>query len=323
MALEGTLSYLDISHLLQVVGSSRKSGVLEIWWEDREARLLFREGRLIRAESNRVYLAIGALLLESRLVAEEELARALEIQQAEGGGRRLGTILCDDLGVSPEAIERLLRHQFERVVYDLFSWPGGHFAFQFEDPGEGLDRFHLNPAEFILGVGIQAGLLAQDAVEREQRDPDRPPFMLLLRRPELAERCRAHWRRKGHRVTVCERPEEVLGCLGEWDVSEPLPVVVADLAGAGDRGGLGGLEVAEGARDLRPEVRVVLVGDSVDPKERIAARSRGAAGYVRAPGADDLAGPQRETHLDVFLMQLERVVQMAAEKAAAGAGAAG
>ena len=51
MALEGTLNYLDIEHLLTVLGSSEKSGVLEIWSGEREARLYLQRGRLLRAES--------------------------------------------------------------------------------------------------------------------------------------------------------------------------------------------------------------------------------------------------------------------------------
>ncbi len=312
MALEGTLNYLDISHLLQVVGAARKSGVLEIWWEDREARLLFRDGRLIRAESSRVQLAIGTLLVQSQLVTEEVLSAALARQGAEAGRRRLGVVLCEEFGVAPAAIEGLLRHQFERVVYELFSWPGGHFAFQFGDPGEGLDRFHLNPAEFILEVGVQAGLLAQEGVERAQSDPTRVPFVLYLEDRELANLCRDHWRRRGHRVTACEGAQEVLGCLGEWGPGEALPVLVVDLPAAGPDG----CGLLEDALAVLPGLLAVVVGEGSDAQARTAVRARGAEAYARKPGAADLAGPQRGIHLDVFLLRLDKAVAMAAERRA-------
>jgi hypothetical protein len=174
MGLEGTLSYLDIAHLLQVVGTSKKSGVLEITWEDRKARLFFQEGRLLRAESNRFHDGIGNLLVRAGLLTPEERDRARAAQRAEGGARRLGALLCDEYGVRPEDIELILHQQYERIVYDVFSWPGGTFVFNFQKPHVVMDRFHLNPVDFILGVGIQAGLLAREGVEREQRGGGTP-----------------------------------------------------------------------------------------------------------------------------------------------------
>lgn len=168
MSLHGTLSYLDISHLLQVVGSSEKSGVLEIWWQKRRARLFFQQGRLVRAESNQFHEGIGTLLVNAALLKPHDLERALANQKEEGGERRIGAILCDDFGVDPAAIERLLRLQFERIVYDVFAWPGGQFEFHFQEPETVLDRFNLNPVEFILKVGIRAGFLAEEGVKREQ-----------------------------------------------------------------------------------------------------------------------------------------------------------
>lgn len=310
MALEGTLNYLDISHLLQVVGAARKSGVLEIWWEDREARLLFRDGRLIRAESNRVHLAIGTLLVQSHLLTEDQLTAALAQQRGEEGHRRLGVVLCEEFGIASTAIEGLLRHQFERVVYELFSWPGGNFAFHFGDPGEGLDQFHLNPAEFILEVGVQAGLLAQEGVDREQSDPTRVPFVLFFEDREFSTLCRDHWRRRGHRVTLCDTMQEALGCLGEWGAGEPLPVLVIDLPAAGPEG----RGFLEEAGEVLPGVIAVVVGESSDPRARTVARARGAEAYARKPNSEDLSGPQRGIHIDVFLMRLDKAVDLAVER---------
>lgn len=175
MALEGTLSYMDIEHLLKVVESSRKSGVLEISWQDREARLFLQEGRLVRAESNRNHDGIGTLLVRSGILREEQLEQALALQREEGGRRRLGAILCDEFGVSAADTQRLLCHQFEAIVYDVFSWPGGSFVFHIQEAEQVLDRFHLAPVEFLLQVGIQAGLLAQEGAQRERTDPHGNP----------------------------------------------------------------------------------------------------------------------------------------------------
>lgn len=171
MPLEGTLRYPDIANLVKVVESSKKSGVLEIRWEEREARLFLQRGRLVRAESNRISEGIGTLLVKAGVLDPEALEQALEIQRAEGAERRLGAILCDEFSVQSADIERLLRGQFERIVHDVFSWPGGELRFHFQDPEAVLDRFNLDAMDFILQVGIRAGVLAEEELEKESRNP--------------------------------------------------------------------------------------------------------------------------------------------------------
>lgn len=168
MALEGTLNYLEIAHLLQVIGRSRKSGVMEIVYEERQAHLFFDRGDLVCARSNRFLEGIGTLLVRAGLLCDTDLEKALGIQRVHGDGRRLGGIVADEFGIRPEDIEKVLRHQFERIAFDVFSWPGGSFVFQFTEPSDILERFRLDPADFILGVGIQGGLLAQEGVTRQR-----------------------------------------------------------------------------------------------------------------------------------------------------------
>ncbi len=313
MALEGTLNYLDIAYLLQVVGTSKKSGVLEITWQDREARLFFDRGRLIRAESNRFHEGIGTLLVQAGLLTPQHRDKALASQRAEGGVRRLGALLCDEYRVQPEEIERVLRCQFERVVYDVFSWPGGAFVFRFQAPDAVMDRFGLNPAEFILGVGIQAGLLAQEGVERERRGEHKASLLLLLQDRQIAEQCAAYWQRKGHPVTHCEGEDQVLEKVKDLGPDQGRPVVVTDLVrpAQSGRGLLGGFELLSRIRALGFEVPVVVLGDSTDPRARVAARSRGASAYVKKPSPEDLGGAHGQVHIDVFLMTLHKAVEMA------------
>lgn len=168
MSVEGSLSYMDIAHLLKMVGTSRKSGVLTIRCEVREARLFFDRGHLIRASSNQIRDGIGSLLVEAGHLAAEDLDRALEVQRREGGTRRLGIILLQDFQVRHEDIQALLLEQARRIVFDVFSWPGGSFSFRADDAGADLDRFRHDPIELIHEVGIQAGLLAAEGAAWER-----------------------------------------------------------------------------------------------------------------------------------------------------------
>ena len=213
MALEGTLNYLDISHLLHVVGTSKKSGVLEISWQERQARLFFENGGLVRAESNRSHEGIGTLLVNAGVLAPEALEAALATQRDDPGRRRLGAILCDELELAPEALQQMLRRQFQDIVFDVFSWPSGNFVFNFSSPEEIEERFTIDAVAFILDVGVQAGLLAEEGMDRAGADPDRVPVVLLTGDDALSGTVVEFWRRKGHQVVACERVEELRGFL--------------------------------------------------------------------------------------------------------------
>lgn len=161
MGLQGKLGYREIADLFNTIEVARKSGVMRIFCASKAATLFFEWGELIRAESNRFSDRIGALLVEHGAVCEAEVAKALELQAAESGGRKLGNILCAEFGVSEEDIQLALAIQFKAIVSDLVAWPGGAFVFDFSLPEGEVDRFALNASEFLLEVGIEAGLLAR------------------------------------------------------------------------------------------------------------------------------------------------------------------
>jgi len=312
MALEGTLNYLDIAHLLQVVGTAKKTGVLEISWQERKARLFFENGGLIRAEANRAYTCIGTLLVNAGVLAREQLEAALATQRGDARRRRLGAILCDELGVEPSALQQMLRRQFEDVVFDVFSWPGGSFVFHFALPVEIEERFCIDAVEFILDVGVQAGLLADEGVDRAGgADPARVPVALLVGDHTLSRTVLDTLRRKGHQVVVCERVDELLGFLAQCEDDGRCPAAVVDLdtLPVADEGRVGGCEVLDGLRSVRPEVPVVALG--ADAALGIEAHRRGAKVFVRTPAAADLEGSERDTYLEVFALRLEKALQKA------------
>lgn len=296
MALEGTLNYMDISHLLQVVGTSEKSGVLEIRWQEREARLYFQQGRLLRAESNRIREGIGTLLVRAGLLAPEALDQALELQKKQGGMPRLGVLLCDAFGVRPEDIGRLLLEQSRQIVYDVFSWPGGRFRFQFRAPDEALDRFHHDAVEFIRKVGVEAGLLAREGAAQERSGGGRRPILLLLADAELGDRCRAQWREDGHRVTRCERVEEVVDLLGA-SAGGLAPIVVAEDA----RGTV--LDALRGARSDVPVVLLVPAGEALPE-----GGGQGNPARVALPTPGERAAPGGDARREAFLAAVRAAV---------------
>ncbi len=161
MSLVGNLEDLGLGEILQIVSLSRKSGVLQLSSLDREGRVIFHDGQVIRATASTFPENIGDLVIRAGLADLETLKKALVIQHENHDDRRVGDILVSDFGVDREAIDTVVRQQVEKVVYSFFSWDEGAFSFELGDPGE-LAATNLDPLQFMLDSGLNPQWLAME-----------------------------------------------------------------------------------------------------------------------------------------------------------------
>jgi CheY-like chemotaxis protein len=161
MSLVGNLEDLGLGEILQIVSLSRKSGVLQLNSREREGRVIFQDGQVIRASASTFPENIGDLVLRAGLADMTTLKKVLVIQQERNDKQRIGDVLVSDFGVDREAIEKVVREQVEKVVYSFFSWDEGSFSFELGDPGE-LAATNLNPLQFMLDSGLNPQWLAME-----------------------------------------------------------------------------------------------------------------------------------------------------------------
>jgi CheY-like chemotaxis protein len=161
MSLVGNLEDLGLGEILQIVSLSRKSGVLQLNSLDRDGRVIFHDGQVIRASSSTFPENIGDLVIRAGMADMETLKKALVIQHEGDDDRRVGDILVSDFGVDREAIDTVVREQVEKIVYSFFSWDEGAFSFELGDPGE-LAATTLNPLQFMLDSGLNPQWLAME-----------------------------------------------------------------------------------------------------------------------------------------------------------------
>ena len=161
MSLVGNLEDLGLGEILQIVSLSRKSGVLQLNSGEREGRVIFHDGQVIRASASTFPENIGDLVLRAGLADMATLKKVLVIQQKRNDNRRIGDVLVSDFGVDREAIEKAVREQVEKVIYSFFSWDEGSFSFELGDPGEMADT-NLNPLQFMLDSGLNPQWLAME-----------------------------------------------------------------------------------------------------------------------------------------------------------------
>ena len=161
MSLVGNLEDLGLGEILQIVSLSRKSGVLQLTSREREGRVIFHDGQVIRASASTHPENLGDLVLRAGMADMKTLKKALVIQQDSDDGRRIGDILVSDFGVDRDEIEKAVRGQVEKVVYSFFSWDEGSFSFELGDHGE-LAATNLNPLQFMLDSGLNPQWLAME-----------------------------------------------------------------------------------------------------------------------------------------------------------------
>jgi len=161
MSLVGNLEDLGLGEILQIVSLSRRSGVLALQSRGREARVIFRNGQVIRATSSTFQQNLGEVLIQQGVIDLGILKRALSIQADEGYTQLLGVIMVERFGVSADAIEAVVREQIENVVYSLFAWAEGTFEFELQEVGDG-DNARLDPVQFMLQQGLNPQYLAME-----------------------------------------------------------------------------------------------------------------------------------------------------------------
>jgi len=179
MAIEGPLQDIGIHDVFQLLDLARKSGVLRVHSAARasEGHVYFQSGAVIHATMRDNPHSLGVLLRKAGKLSDAQLGEAMGAQR-RGDKRRLGDILVAQGAVSRRDVDRSMRLQVERVVFELFSWKEGNFSFTDGDAGS-VD------ADAAIRVSTES-LLMEGArrIDEWSRMADRLPDVLVV--PRLA-----------------------------------------------------------------------------------------------------------------------------------------
>ncbi|MFQ5579495.1 MAG: DUF4388 domain-containing protein [Nitrospiria bacterium] len=188
MSLEGRLEDLGLADIIQIIGLSKRSGVLTIIQKEGTGRLVFNKGLLIFGTSDSVS-QLGYVLIRKNVITIGELEKALKLQRTGNVRRPVGTILIKMGAITKESLQTELKSHLAEVLRDFLSWDTGSFHFELgkvmeNDPilDEGLNM------DFLM---MEASRL-QDEYNREQEEvkaakslslkketpPEKPPATL-------------------------------------------------------------------------------------------------------------------------------------------------
>ncbi len=129
MALKGNLQDFSATQLLHLINLARKTGTLVVETPQDQARLCFREGKLIYASLDGQEDRLVAVLQRAGKISEE-LARTIRARSDIKDDRELGVLLSNAGYVTQKDILDSVRAHVLEVVYKLFTWPEGTFRFE-------------------------------------------------------------------------------------------------------------------------------------------------------------------------------------------------
>jgi len=129
MPLTGELEHLPIVDVIQLIHSTRKSGTLNVYSRKGEGQLVFNNGYIVSATHSSEKLKIGQILLESQAINQEDLDKALALQERSGAARKpLLATLSEHCGLSESAAFKALESLIELTVVEMICWTRGIFT---------------------------------------------------------------------------------------------------------------------------------------------------------------------------------------------------
>ena len=147
--IQGNLSTMSVSDLLQFLAVSRKTGMLRFDRAKIVKQIYFEDGVIVGANGNDPKEYLGQLLIHYGKLDESQLKAALEIQRESGG--RLGEILVSTGVLTQEDVLQILRIRTLDIIYELFLWEDAHFElYDNERPPDFFVRIEVQPTKVIM-----------------------------------------------------------------------------------------------------------------------------------------------------------------------------
>ncbi|MEE4254094.1 MAG: DUF4388 domain-containing protein [Desulfuromusa sp.] len=163
MPLTGELEHLPIVDVIQLIHSTRKSGTLNVYSRKGEGQLVFNNGYIVSATHSSEKLKIGKILLESQIIQQTDLDKALGIQELSTSDRKpLIATLLEHCGLSKDAAFKALETLIEMTVVEMICWTKGIFTLDIDEINVSDDYRYL-PKQ-LQTVTLDTQMVLMDAL---------------------------------------------------------------------------------------------------------------------------------------------------------------
>lgn len=132
MSLVGRLEDLALSDIFQILSIGRKTGTLILKGSRGNALIVFKNGLVVRAETDDVNGTLGEDLLNVGLIKDTIFHLASEVKK-KLPSKSISEILYEFGSVNKDALEKITKKRIEKIVYQLLLWQDGDFQFELDD----------------------------------------------------------------------------------------------------------------------------------------------------------------------------------------------
>ncbi|MEJ2699248.1 MAG: DUF4388 domain-containing protein, partial [Desulfuromonadales bacterium] len=177
MSFTGDLEDLPIVDVIQLLHSTRKSGVLQVNGRKGESRLVFKDGFIVSASHLNNSVRIGDILLGRKAITREDLDRAIREQNRAGAKRKplIVTLLEKDLVKKADAYAGL-QSLIELTIVEILTWKTGTFSLALGGE-DSTDDYQFCPENILKEITIDTQGVLMDALrifDEKRRDGELP-----------------------------------------------------------------------------------------------------------------------------------------------------
>lgn len=149
MNLQGDFDGSFLGNIMQLLCDDQRTGILRVKSENRESRVVFKEGTIVYAIGSHKEARLGAILRRDGVLSEKQLKKCL--MTAKETKLALGKVLVERGYISLETLKKYNKKQVEEILYNLLFWHKGKFEYNDTEINlGGMIVTQLNPMRLIL-----------------------------------------------------------------------------------------------------------------------------------------------------------------------------
>ena len=274
MAFTGDLEHLPIVDIIQLVHTTRKSGIFSVKGDKGESKIVFSNGYIVGANHINNSVRIGTVLVKTGAITIDDLKQALAVtNDAAQDHLPLMTALMQMGKLKQEDALKGLKKLVEMTIVELMSWTKGTFTFD-TDAIVFSSEGGASSDDMEQDVGVDAQMVLMDALRIfDERERDRangkevPSFEALYADVLPGERA---GETKGERSTITA---DDLGLADIDRLEKKIPRPVSEM------------EIFDPVEIHRQNIKELLAGFSSEEQEAFVSFLRKSADRKAAPDA--------------------------------------
>jgi len=164
MSFSGDLEHLPIVDVIQLMHSTRNSGILHIGGRKGKSQLVFKNGYIVGASHLNNGVRIGDILVSQGAISDATLQEALGIQHTPGAPRKpLIVTLLENNMVEERQAYSALKSLIELTLIEVLTWRKGEFTLEASDE-VASDEFKYYPNEIEREINVDVQSILMDAL---------------------------------------------------------------------------------------------------------------------------------------------------------------